>query len=380
MPTLAQARAWYPDDPVHGWGHIQRVLHLARRLHEAEGGDWEVLQAAVLLHDARDSQHNATRQDHHEASASFARRVLAAEGWPPERIDAVVHAIREHRFRQAGQPQTLEARLLFDADKLDAIGAVGVMRAIAHAVRHNLPPYAPPSETFLRTGTLAPGEPHSAYHEYLFKLRHLKARLYTPTARAIAEARHARLAAYFAALAAESEGRDLYPDAAPPSAEEPQPEALIGPLLVERGWRLAVAESCTGGLLGHRLTNVPGSSAYFVGGIIAYANEAKMALLGVREDTLLAHGAVSEPVVRQMAEGARRALGAEVALSVSGIAGPGGGTPEKPVGTVWIGLSTPQGTWARRFQWPHDRLGNKHASAQAALAWLLAVLTEAEGG
>lgn len=378
MLTLDQVRTWYPDDPVHGWGHILRVLRLAERLWQAEGGDWEVLRAAVLLHDARDSQHNTTRTAHHEASATFARRVLQAEDWPEERIAAVEHAIREHRFRRAGRPETQEARLLFDADKLDAIGAVGVMRSIAHAVRHGLPPYAPPSERFLRIGEREPGEPHSAYHEYLFKLRHLKGRLYTATAWAIAEARHARMAAYFAALAAESEGRDLYPDAGDALAApaERQPEALIGPLLVERGWRLAVAESCTGGLLGHRLTNVPGSSAYFVGGVIAYANEAKMRLLGGSEQTLLRHGAVSEPVVRQMAEGARRALRAEVALAVSGIAGPGGGTPEEPVGTVWVGLSTPGGTWARRFRWPHDRLGNKKASAQAALAWLVEVLSQ----
>ncbi len=380
MLTLDQARTWYPDDPVHGWGHILRVWRLARRLHEAEGGDWEILQAAVLLHDAQESQHNATRAAHHEASATFARKVLQAEGWPEERVAAVEHAIREHRFRHGGRPQTLEARLLFDADKLDAIGAVGVMRSIAHAVRHHQPPYAPPSARFLRTGEREPGEPHSAYHEYLFKLRVLKERLYTPTARAIAEARHARMAAYFAALAAESEGRDLYPDAeqALETLSEEQPEALLGPLLLERGWRLAVAESCTGGLLGHRLTNIPGSSAYFVGGIIAYANEAKMRLLGVSEGVLLRHGAVSEPVVRQMAEGARKALGAEVALAVSGIAGPGGGTPEKPVGTVWVGLSTPEGTWARRHLWPHDRLGNKKASAQAALTWLVEALSRGE--
>lgn len=382
MPTLEQARTWYPDDPVHGWGHILRVLRLAERLWQAEGGDWEVLRAAVLLHDAQGSQDNATRAAHHEASATFARRVLQAEGWPEARIAAVEHAIRAHRFRQPGQPETPEARLLFDADKLDAIGAVGVMRSIAHAVRHGAPPYAPPSERFLRTGEREPGEPHSAYHEYLFKLRRLKERLFTATARAIAEARHARMAAYFAALAAESEGRDLYPatDALPDAWDEARPEALLGPLLVERGWRLAVAESCTGGLLGHRLTNVPGSSAYFVGGVIAYANEAKMRLLGVREEDLLRHGAVSEPVVRQMATGARRALGAEVALAVSGIAGPGGGTPEKPVGTVWIGLSTPEGTWARRYRWPHDRLGNKDASAQAALMWLLEVLSRGASG
>lgn len=104
----------------------------------------------------------------------------------------------------------------------------------------------------------------------------------------------------------------------------------------DRGCRIALAESCTGGLLGARITDIPGSSAVFWGSVVSYSNEAKVSMLGVLRETLEAHGAVSEPVAVEMAEGVRRRSGAEVGLSVSGIAGPDGGTEEKPVGTVWI--------------------------------------------
>ncbi len=152
------------------------------------------------------------------------------------------------------------------------------------------------------------------------------------------------------------------------------PEILIGALLRARGWRLAVAESCTGGLIGHRLTNVPGSSTYYLGSITAYAYEAKVRLLGVRWETLETHGAVSEAVVLEMARGVRRALAADVGLSVSGIAGPGGGTPEKPVGTTWIGLSTPRGDSALVTVGQGDRLANKEHSAEEALQLLARTL------
>lgn len=142
-----------------------------------------------------------------------------------------------------------------------------------------------------------------------------------------------------------------------------------------RGLTLAVAESCTGGLLGHRLTNVAGASAYFLGGVLAYANAAKEQLLGVPAAVLAEHGAVSEATARAMARGARALLGADLALSVTGIAGPDGGTPEKPVGLTWIGLSAPDGDWARRYVWTGDRAGNKAQSAQAALELLGAYLT-----
>jgi len=148
-------------------------------------------------------------------------------------------------------------------------------------------------------------------------------------------------------------------------------ESEIGALLRARGLKLATAESCTGGLIADRITDVAGSSDYFLGGIVAYAYQAKVAALGVSWDTLRAHGAVSRETVLEMARGARRALGADLALSVSGIAGPGGGLPEKPVGTTWIGLVSPQGEWARHFVWDGDRIQNKAYSADAALRLLL---------
>mgnify|MGYP001087426177 FL=1 len=147
-------------------------------------------------------------------------------------------------------------------------------------------------------------------------------------------------------------------------------EILVGELLREHGLRLAVAESCTGGLIGHRLTNIPGSSTYYMGSVTAYAYEAKVRLLGVTWETLEKHGAVSRPTVLEMARGVRRALAADIGLAVSGIAGPGGGTPEKPVGLTWIGLSTPAVQYARDFYWEGDRLQNKAASAEAALQLL----------
>jgi PncC family amidohydrolase len=150
----------------------------------------------------------------------------------------------------------------------------------------------------------------------------------------------------------------------------------VGDLLRARGWRLAVAESCTGGLVGHLITDVAGSSDYFAGGVIAYSNEAKMELLGVRADTLAQHGAVSEPAAREMAAGVRRLFGADVALSVTGIAGPGGGTPDKPVGLVHIGLDAAGGQVCRRYVWDGDRTANKVQSARAALELLKEWLTD----
>jgi PncC family amidohydrolase len=144
-------------------------------------------------------------------------------------------------------------------------------------------------------------------------------------------------------------------------------EIKIGEILRQRNLKLAIAESCTGGLIGHRITEVPGSSDYFLGGIVAYAYEAKVRLLGVSWDTLNRYGAVSRPTVLEMAAGARRILEADVAISVSGIAGPGGGLPNKPVGTVWVGLSAPDGEWAHIFHFDGNRQQNKIAAAEAAL-------------
>jgi PncC family amidohydrolase len=148
-------------------------------------------------------------------------------------------------------------------------------------------------------------------------------------------------------------------------------EITLGNLLRQCKLSLATAESCTGGLVASRITDVPGSSEYFLGGIVAYAYEAKVAMLGVSPDTLQDYGAVSKETVIEMARGARTALGADIAVSVSGIAGPGGEMPGKPVGTTWFGLSTTAGDWARRFAWDGDRLTNKTLSADAALQFVL---------
>ncbi len=211
MPEIETARSWYPEfDPVHGFDHILRVYRMAEKLARIEGADLEIVRAAALLHDAQGSQTEGGeegRQDHHHASADFAERILKAEGWSAYRIEAVQHCILAHRFRDNTEaPQTLEAKILYDADKLDVIGAVGVARTVAFDVIVNQPIYAEPSSHFIETGEKEPGEPHSSYHEYLFKLSKIKDRLYTSTAREIAEDRHQFMADYFDRLAAEERG------------------------------------------------------------------------------------------------------------------------------------------------------------------------------
>lgn len=151
-------------------------------------------------------------------------------------------------------------------------------------------------------------------------------------------------------------------------------EVTVGKLLRRNGIRLAVAESCTGGLVGHRITNVSGSSTYYMGSVTAYAYEAKVRLLGVRWATLEKCGAVSKETVLEMARGVRRALAADVGIAISGIAGPGGGTPEKPIGLTWIGLSAAGVDEAWEHIYPGDRLAVKEQSAEAALRLLVEYL------
>ena len=147
-------------------------------------------------------------------------------------------------------------------------------------------------------------------------------------------------------------------------------EAKIGALLFEQKLNLATAESCTGGLISHRIVQVPGASEYFLGGVVAYAYEAKVKLLGVRWETLRKVGAVSSEVVLQMAQGARNVLHADLGLSVSCIAGPGGATPNKPVGTSWVALATPEGEWSWQHALHGDRLANLQKLSEITLQHL----------
>jgi uncharacterized protein len=209
MPTIDQARAWYQDnDQVHDFDHVLRVYRLAEVLAEQEGADPEIVRAAALLHDARSaSGDDQVRMDHHEAAAIFAGKVLAAEGWPDDRIQAVQYCILTHRFRAENTPRTIEAKVLFDADKLDAIGAIGVARALAYAVLDGQPLYAEPSPTFHNALKTIEGEPYTAYHEYLFKLSRIHARLQTESGRRMAAGRHTFMKSFFQQLNAEIQGQ-----------------------------------------------------------------------------------------------------------------------------------------------------------------------------
>ena len=152
--------------------------------------------------------------------------------------------------------------------------------------------------------------------------------------------------------------------------DDEEMETVVVRLLTDQKKTLALAESCTGGCIAHRVTNVPGASAVFLGGLVTYSNEAKQKFLGVRAETLAAHGAVSEAVAREMAEGARQRTGADFAIAVTGIAGPGGGTKEKPVGTVFIGLAGEFGTAVERKFNPYERGTFKEVTAWQALEML----------
>ena len=144
-----------------------------------------------------------------------------------------------------------------------------------------------------------------------------------------------------------------------------------GEELQRRGWCLSTAESCTGGLIGHLVTEIPGSSAYYQGGVVAYANEIKQQVLGVSAATLRTDGAVSGACASEMAAGVRRLFGADVGIATTGIAGPGGGSAEKPVGLVYIAVETPDGTWCERHVFGSDRTENKQQTVVRALQLLL---------
>jgi len=208
-PSLETAHSWYaPEDDIHGFEHVKRVHHLCEKIGAAEGADMEILLAAALLHDSQGSAPDGSeRPNHHLRSAEFAKQVLQELGWTEERIQAVQHCIRAHRFRQNGEaPTSLEAKILFDADKLDVIGAVGAARTLGYAIKAGKPFFSEPSSQFMKTGQKISGEIHSAYHEYLFKLRKISEVLFTDTARRLAVERQVFLNSFFEELAAECRG------------------------------------------------------------------------------------------------------------------------------------------------------------------------------
>ena len=207
MLTLETARAWYPDfDSVHGFDHIERVYGMCEIIGPKEGADMQIVRAAALLHDAQGSHpKKGQRKNHHIESAQFAEQILREEGWEQPAIMAVQHCIISHRFRKNSPPETIEAKVLFDADKLDVIGAIGIVRALAFANQVQQPAYAPPSAQFLQSGKKIAGEGHSAYHEYIFKLKHIASLLFTDSARHIAAHRQAFINQFFEELKKENE-------------------------------------------------------------------------------------------------------------------------------------------------------------------------------
>lgn len=148
--------------------------------------------------------------------------------------------------------------------------------------------------------------------------------------------------------------------------EEEIAATTISNIMKENGWTIATAESCTGGNIAHQITLIPGSSSFYKGGVVSYSNEVKMNVLGVKSESLEKHGAVSQSVVEQMAEGAVNVIGCDYAMATSGVAGPDGGTEEKPVGTVWIGVSDGKRTLSRKFLFGKERRENIEKATAAA--------------
>jgi uncharacterized protein len=205
--TAAEARHYYAGaDAVHDFDHVLRVLALAERIGRAEGANLEIVQTAALLHDVGREQAEAEGLDHAAFAADRAREILA--GQPMAKVEAVAHAIAAHRFRTSPEPATLEAQVLFDADKLDAIGAVGVARAFAYGGAHRQRLWAPVESVDVARWTEEGDDPHNhtPVHEFVVKLSRLKERLFTPAGRAIAEERHAYMVTFFKRLDAEVRG------------------------------------------------------------------------------------------------------------------------------------------------------------------------------
>ncbi len=206
----AEARALYvTGDAAHDFDHVLRVTRLALHLATAEGADQIVVQQAALLHDVPTAVHGATRQAHHFAAAEYAQAVLQARGMDPKRLANVVHCIEAHRFRdQSVQPQTLEAQCLYDADKLDSIGAIGVARAFAFAGSHNNRLWTTAYEEIAQATVKPTGADYTPVHEFVYKLDRLYATLYTATAKRIGAERHVFMQKFYEQL--DVEMRQVY--------------------------------------------------------------------------------------------------------------------------------------------------------------------------
>ena len=206
MISIEEARTYYHGaESAHDFDHVLRVLALAERLARAEGADIEIVRAAALLHDLARADEDATGGDHAQMAADRAREILRARGIASQKADAVAHAIAAHRFRGTIAPQTLEAQVLFDADKLDSIGAIGVARAyaVSGALNQRLWSQVAPDAVATRDQRNAN---HTAVAEFVVKLSKVRERMFTATARKIAEERHAYMADFFARLAHEVRG------------------------------------------------------------------------------------------------------------------------------------------------------------------------------
>ncbi len=208
--TIDQARRYYAaSDAVHDFDHVLRVLKMARRIAEGEGADVQslrIIEAAALLHDVGRAQAEARGIDHAAFAAGQVPEIL--KGYPQPQVEAVAHAVAAHRFRTRPDPETLEARILFDADKLDAIGAIGIARAFAYGGAHGQRLWAPAESVDVERWQVQGDDPqvHTPVHEFVVKLSRLKDRLFTATGRAIAEERHVYMTAFFKRMKAEVNG------------------------------------------------------------------------------------------------------------------------------------------------------------------------------
>jgi uncharacterized protein len=203
MIAIEEAQQHYRGaDAIHDFDHVLRVLALAERLAQAEGADLEIVRAATLLHDVARKHGDRLAADHAQAGADIARRLL--DGQPPEKVEAVAHAIAAHRFRAGPTPQTLEAAVLHDADKLDAIGAIGVARAFAFGGHEGQRLWGEVPADYAEDE--ANRHEHTPVHEFHFKLVKIKDRLLTKSARQLANDRHAFMVAFFERLEREVRG------------------------------------------------------------------------------------------------------------------------------------------------------------------------------